>query len=128
MRLRNFIIMKAVLQGGVANPQSIRPALLKEMYAVGNRPGHYRAFISLLRNSASWEAATKVYPKINVPVCLIWGEKDWSLPREREHDHSLIPSAKMITVENGGHFLPLDRPHELIELIVRFAGTRAHSA
>ena len=51
MRLRNFIIMKAVLRGGVADPESISPALLKEMYAVGNRPGHYRAFISLLRKS-----------------------------------------------------------------------------
>jgi pimeloyl-ACP methyl ester carboxylesterase len=27
----------------------------------------------------------------------------------------------MVTVENGGHFLPLDRPRELTELIVRFA-------
>ena len=110
MRLRNFIIMKAVLQGGVANPQSIRPALLKKMYAVGNRSGHYRAFISLLRNAASWEAATNVYGNINVPVCLVWGDKDWSRPSEREHDRGLIPRVQMTTVENGGHFLPLDRP------------------
>src|SRR5262249_46311822 len=58
MRLRNFIIMKAVLRGGVANPDSIPSELLKEMYEVGNRPGHYRAFIRLLRNSDSWETAT----------------------------------------------------------------------
>ena len=121
MRLRNFIIMKAVLQGGVANPQSIRPALLKEMYAVGSRPGHYRAFISLLRNAASWESATQVYGNITVPVCLIWGAQDWSRPDEREHDLSLIPRAQMTTVEDGGHFLPLDRPQELSELIIRFA-------
>lgn len=123
MRLRNFVIMKAVLQGGVASPQSIRPELLKEMYAVGNRSGHYRAFISLLRNAASWEAATKVYGNINVPVRLIWGGKDWSRSSEREHDRSLIPSAQMTTVEDGGHFLPLDRPQELSELIIRFAAT-----
>ena len=121
MRLRNFIIMKAVLEGGVANPQSIRPALLREMYSVGNRPGHYRAFISLLRNAASWEAATQVYGNINVPVCLIWGGQDWSNPSEREHDRSLIPGAQMTTVEDGGHFLPLDRPQEVNELIIRFA-------
>lgn len=128
MRLRNFIIMKAVLQGGVANPESIRSVLLKEMYAVGNRSGHYRAFISLLRNAASWEAATKVYGNINVPVCLIWGDKDWSIPSEREHDRSLIPGAQMTTIENGGHFLPFDRPQELSELIIRFAGNRAQRA
>src|SRR5262249_13949779 len=129
MRLRNFIIMKAVLQGGVADPHSIRPALLKEMYAVGNRSGHYRAFISLLRNAASWEAATRVYRDINVPVCLIWGDKDWSRPSEREHDRSLIAGAQMTTVEDGGHFLPLDRPQELSELIIRFAAaSRARPA
>jgi pimeloyl-ACP methyl ester carboxylesterase len=121
MRLRNFIIMKAVLQGGVANPGSIRPALMRDMYDVGNRRGHYRAFISLLRNSASWEAATAAYAGIDVPVSLIWGDKDWAKPAEREHDRSLIRGVQMATVENGGHFLPLDRPRELVELIVRFA-------
>src|SRR5215831_48986 len=129
MRLRNFIIMKAILEGGVANRQSIRPALLKEMYAVGNRSGHYRAFISLLRNAASWEVATEVYRNINVPVCLIWGSKDWSKPSERAHDRSLIPGAQMTTLEDGGHFLPLDRPQELGELIIRFAAaSRARPA
>ena len=121
MRLRNFIIMKAVLQGGVANPGSIRPALMRDMYDVGNRRGHYRAFISLLRNSASWESATRVYSNIDVPVCLIWGEKDWARRGEREHDRSLLPGAQMATVANGGHFLPLDRPQDLLELIVGFA-------
>ncbi len=117
MRLRNFLIMKAVLQGGVANPKSIPPALLKEMYEVGNRPGHYRAFISLLRNAASWEAATEVYGHINVPVRLIWGDKDWARSSEREHDRSLLAGAQMVTAEHGGHFLPLDRPDAVIEQI-----------
>ena len=118
MRLRNFIIMKAVLEGGVANPASIEPTLLKEMYEVGNQRGHYRAFISLLRNSASWEAATEIYGNINVPVLLIWAEKDWSRSGERAHDGSLIPGANVATIANGGHFLPLDRPQELRRLII----------
>jgi pimeloyl-ACP methyl ester carboxylesterase len=122
MRLRNFIIMKAVLRGGVAKPESIRPALLTEMYEVGNRPGHYRAFISLLRNSASWEAATKVYGNIDMPVLLVWGDQDWSTLSERDRDLSLVAGAQAATVENGGHFLPLDRPRELSQLIIRFAG------
>src|SRR5262249_50594002 len=75
---RNSIIMKAVLQGGASQPQSIPPPLLKEMYEVGNRPGHYQAFISLLRHAASWETATEAYGNTNVPVRLIWGDKDWT--------------------------------------------------
>jgi pimeloyl-ACP methyl ester carboxylesterase len=122
MRLRNFIIKKLILQGGVADPKSIPPPLLKEMYLVGNRPGHYRAFLSLLRNGASWEAATKDYSRIKVPVLLVWGDKDWARRPEREHDRALIPGAQMMTVRGGGHFMALDRPQELSDLIRKFAG------
>ena len=121
MRLRNSFIMGAVLRGGVADGNSIPPALMKEMYLVGNRPGHYRAFLSLLRNASSWETATKDYGRINVPVLLIWGDQDWARAPEREHDGKLIGGVQMTTVERGGHFLALDRPQELRDLMVRFA-------
>jgi pimeloyl-ACP methyl ester carboxylesterase len=120
MRLRNSLIMDAVLRGGVADSESIPPALLKEMYLVGNRPGHYRGFLSLLRNAESWEAATKDYGRIQMPILLIWGDQDWARPVERERDRMLIPGVEMTTLAGGGHFLPLDRPRELTEAIVRF--------
>jgi pimeloyl-ACP methyl ester carboxylesterase len=113
--------MKAVLKGGVVDPRSIRPTLMKEMNDVGNRRGHYRAFLSLLRNAASWEKATEIYRNVNVPVCLMWGDKDWANAAERAHDRELLPGSKVTTVANGGHFLPLDRPREVTDLIVRFA-------
>ncbi len=121
MRLRNSFIMSSILRGGVADADSISPALMKEMYRVGNRPRHYRAFLSLLRNAASWEDATKEYGRIDVPVLLIWGDRDWARPSEREHDRTLIPNAQMTTLERGSHFLPLDRPLELSKAIVSFA-------
>jgi pimeloyl-ACP methyl ester carboxylesterase len=124
MRLRNFFIMRAVLNGGVADPNSIPPALMKEMYLVGNRPGHYRAFLGLLRNAETWEAATKDYGRIDVPVLLIWGDRDWARPPEREHDRKLIPNVQTTTLERGGHFLPLDRPEELTQSIIRFAAEK----
>ena len=127
MRLRNFLIMRSVLNGGVADPNSISPALMQEMYRVGNRRGHYRAFLSLLRNSTSWQSATKDYGRIEIPVLLIWGAQDWALPSEREHDRTLIPGVQMATLDRGGHFLALDRPQELIQAIIRFAA-RARAA
>jgi pimeloyl-ACP methyl ester carboxylesterase len=117
MRLRNYIIMKAVLAGGVSDPKSISPALMKEMYMVGNRRGHYRAFINLLRNSSSWERARSEYGNINVPTFMIWGAEDWSLPEERRYDESLISGVHSVTVEAGGHFLPLDAPNDLVRHI-----------
>jgi pimeloyl-ACP methyl ester carboxylesterase len=123
MRLRNSFIMSDILRGGVANADSIPPALMKEMYRVGNRPRHYRAFLSLLRNAASWEFATKDYGRIEIPVLLMWGDRDWARPSEREHDRALIPHAQMTTLEPGGHFLPLDRPLELSTAILNFTLT-----
>jgi len=120
MRLRNFPIMQSILRGGVADAKSISPALMEEMYLVGNRLGAYRAFLSLLRNSASWLVATKDYGRIEIPVLLIWGDQDWARPSEREHDRKLIPGVKMTMIDGGGHFLALDRPQELIKAIVRF--------
>jgi pimeloyl-ACP methyl ester carboxylesterase len=127
MRLRNFLVMKMVFNGGVADPKSIPPKLLKEMTLVGNRPGHYRAFLSLLRHGESWEEAAKAYGSIQIPVLLVWGEQDWARPAEREHDRSLIPSVTMETIRDGGHFLALDRPRELSEAIVGFAAAGACS-
>ena len=121
MRLRNSLIMDAVLRGGVADANNIPPALLKEMYLVGNRPEHYRGFLSLLRNAESWDTATKDYGRIQMPILLIWGDQDWARPVEREHDRMLIPGVEMTTLAGGGHFLPLDRPRELTEAIIHFA-------
>jgi len=56
-----------------------------------------------------------------VPALLIWGDQDWSRPSERERTRSLIPKVEMKTVADGGHFLPLDRPKELLELLIGLA-------
>jgi pimeloyl-ACP methyl ester carboxylesterase len=114
-RLRSFAVVKAVLLGGVANPQNFPPGLVWEMYRVGNRRGHYRAFVSLLRHAASWEAATQLYRHIEVPTRLVWGDRDWSRPVERERDRRLAAGGQAVMVERGGHFLPLDRPDAVIE-------------
>ncbi|MGH6841267.1 MAG: alpha/beta fold hydrolase [Methylocella sp.] len=120
MRLRTFFVMKAVLEGGVSNPRHIPPELLKEMYLTGNRSGHYRAFINLLRNAQTWETAAKGYSKIRIPVLLLWGDQDWSRPDERERDRQIVPGVRMVSIKDGGHFLPLDRPDAVIEHLLAF--------
>jgi pimeloyl-ACP methyl ester carboxylesterase len=109
--------MRSVLAGGVSDRRAIAPAMMRELYRVGNRRGQYRGFLSLLRHSASWERARSEYGNITVPTLMIWGAHDWSLPDERQYDESLVPGVRSVTVAGGGHFLPLDRPGEVIALI-----------
>jgi pimeloyl-ACP methyl ester carboxylesterase len=117
MRLRSYPLVRSALVGGVSDPRAIAPSLLRELYEVGNRRGHYRGFVSLLRHSASWERARAEYRRIAVPTLLIWGAADWARPHERRYDESLIPGVRSVTVAGGGHFLPLDRSAEVIRLL-----------
>jgi pimeloyl-ACP methyl ester carboxylesterase len=121
MRLRNRLILDRILRGGLAAPTALSEAFSKEFYEVGNRPGQYRGFLNLLAHEQLWLAARKEYPAIRVPVLLVYGEDDWAPPNERDRTRSLIPGVAMETVQNGNHFLPLDRPQELQQLIARFA-------
>ena len=123
MRLRNRIVEGPIFQGGVAEPDAIPAPLLEELYLVGTRPGHYRAFLNLLRNAHKWDEARALYPEIKAPVLLVYGGHDWSKPKERETTLHDIPGAKMQTLTSGGHFLSLDRPREVEQLITEFAAT-----
>ena len=104
MCLRRILVMNR--RSTAAYPtRSIFAELLKEMYLVGNRRGHYRAFLSLLRNAETGKTATKAYSSIKIPVLLLWGDRDWSLPDRREHDRQIVP-APMATVAKVGIFSP----------------------
>jgi pimeloyl-ACP methyl ester carboxylesterase len=119
-RLRQFPIVRRIFDGGVYRRGSMPPALAREMYAVGNRPGHYRAFMSLVRHWAGWERARAEYQSIERPVLLVYGDHDWSRVAEREADRQAIPGAQLLVVKDAGHFLALDAPDELIRAVVDF--------
>ena len=73
MRLRAYPIVRAVLEGGLRRTGSLPRALAREMYQVGNRPGHYRAFMSLVHHWPSWEAARQRYGDIVTRSCYCMG-------------------------------------------------------
>lgn len=117
MRFRNPMIEKLILQGGVFNSSALTTGFLKQVWESGVRKGHYRALINLVRNAHKWEQARTAYSKINVPVTLVYGDNDWSTPAEREHNKRDLPNASMEIIKNGGHFLSLDRPEDVIRVI-----------
>jgi len=121
MRMRNKVVSDAIMAGGVATAEALTPELRAELYEVGERRGHYQAFLSLLSHEQRWADARNLYPKIKVPALLIYGERDWAPAAQRERTAGLIPKVQVKTIGNGGHFLSLDRPTELSELIAGFA-------
>lgn len=55
-------------------------------------------------------AARSRYPQVSAPIHLIYGEKDWSRPSDRQANKELLPSAQFTQVANAGHFIALERP------------------
>lgn len=119
-RLRQYPIIKAVLEGGLHRLDAMPGPLAREIYEVGNRPGHYRAFMSLVHHWPTWEAVRERYGGIDRPVLLLYGDHDWSRPDERAETARRIPGAEVRTVKDGGHFLSLDAPAETIGHVVEF--------
>jgi pimeloyl-ACP methyl ester carboxylesterase len=126
-RLRQYPIVKAVFEGGLHRLKSLPGPLAREMYQVGNRPGHYQAFMSLVHHWPTWEAVRERYGDIDCPVLLLYGDHDWSRPDERAETARLIPGAEVRTVKDAGHFLSIDAPAETIEQVVEFVERRSHS-
>jgi pimeloyl-ACP methyl ester carboxylesterase len=122
MRLRQFPVQKQIFEGGVVRKQSFPPGLLREMYQVGARRGHYRAFMSLVHNWPGWERARKEYGNIQVPVLLLYGDGDWSRNDERQANARDIPGAQIRVVKDAGHFLTLEAPGEVVHAATTLDG------
>jgi pimeloyl-ACP methyl ester carboxylesterase len=120
MRLRNPTIERKVLEGGVAFPSALPESFVTEVFRVGERPGHYEAFLNLIRRMPLWRRAREAYGRIQVPVLLVYGDRDWSRETERRANLRDIPGARLVVVSEGGHFLPLDRPEAVVEHIQAF--------
>ena len=83
---------------------------------------HYRAFMSLVRHFSEWEQLRQEYGEIEVPVLLIYGDHDWSRPREHEANLRAISrtTASLAVINEAGHLLSLDQPDEVIRQILSF--------
>ncbi|OUR73564.1 hypothetical protein A9Q78_03680 [Methylophaga sp. 41_12_T18] len=119
MRFRNPMIEQLILQGGVSENRALSTGFLKQVWQSGVRKGHYRALINLIRNAHKWEQARSAYSKINVPVNLVYGDNDWSTSEEREKNNRAIPNSTIKIIKDGGHFLSLDQPNEVVEAITQ---------
>ena len=121
MRFRNTMVERKIMEGGISRPDAFPKEFLQQVWESGLRKGHYLGFINLIRNAARWEEAHHVYAQIKVPVLLVYGGRDWSRENERQRTHNEIPGAKLETVTDGGHFLSIDQPAEVIRLIKQYA-------
>ena len=61
---------------------------------------------------------TPLLPSINFPTVVAVGRQDeWSTVAQHEDFAKLIPNAKMVVIEDSGHFTPVEQPEALTAIL-----------
>jgi len=115
--LENRFFLGLVMNGGVTNIKKIPSWLIKLFDKTGHKPGYHYLGRNVLKNWRSWAIAPTLYHQIKCPVTLVYGENDWSKNEERMTTLSKVPNAKVETIALSGHFLSIDNPKALQQII-----------
>ncbi|MGQ4387641.1 alpha/beta fold hydrolase [Streptomyces sp. SAS_270] len=109
--------LRRVLQGGLGDKSALQEDYLDELLRVGSRPGYPAVARGVYQALPSLIAARSRYPEVKAPVHLVYGEKDWSRPSDREANKKLLPAAEFTQVPGAGHFIAVERPEVLADLL-----------
>jgi pimeloyl-ACP methyl ester carboxylesterase len=116
-RLEPKPVMRAILSGGLADPAELREDYLDELLNVGHHPGYPTVARAVYRNLPSLIAARGRYSEVTAPIHLIYGEKDWSRPADRQANRRQLPDAEYAQIPDSGHFIALERPDVPADLL-----------
>lgn len=116
--LENNLFLSWVLSGGFYDKRNLPRDLLSEFDRVGRRRGYRYVERKTFAGWRSWSAARAHYKDLKVPVTFIYGDHDWSTPEERRRNADELPKARLITLQQTGHFATLERPRRIADVIV----------
>ncbi|MDX3387398.1 alpha/beta hydrolase [Streptomyces niveiscabiei] len=109
--------LRAIMQGGLGDKSALREDYLDELLQVGRGPGYPVVARGVFQAMPSLIAARSRYTEVKAPIHLVYGEKDWSRPSDREANRRLLPAADFTQVPKAGHFIALERPDVLAGLL-----------
>ncbi len=109
--------LRKILQGGLGDRSALREDYVDELLQVGGRPGYSTVARAVYQALPSLIAARSRYPEVKAPIHLVYGERDWSRPSDRRANKELLPTADFTQVPKAGHFIALERPDVLADLL-----------
>lgn len=98
-------------------------------YETLSRPEFRRTFLKTLRSvvdggGQAMSAKNRLYLCSQMPVLIIWGDKDPVIPVSHAYDtHAMIPTSRLHIVEGVGHFVHVEAPEATMDLLHEFIGS-----
>ena len=112
-------IMRAVLYGGFVDKSQLPEDFLIELLRSGRRQGYSRVARAIYRSLKGFNGARHRYPEVAAPVTLVYSDRDWSRPAERDRVASALADVQRITLPRTGHFSSLERPDDVARILRR---------
>lgn len=111
-------IFRAILQGGYVDKTRLPEDFITELLRSGHRTDYDKVSRGIFRSLKGFDQARERYPRVSVPVTLVYSENDWSRPAERDRVANVLPDVQRITVPRTGHFSALERPDEMARILL----------
>ena len=111
-------IMAAILRGGLGDKSALRDDYLDELLRVGQREGYPTVARAIYGNLPTLIAARSLYADVTAHIDVVYGEHDWSRRSDRDANRQLLRSAQFTDVPGAGHFIALERPDVLAEVLL----------
>ncbi len=98
-------------------------------YAGLTEPATRDAFIATVRavvdqRGQRVSALERLYLARSMPTLLVWGENDRVIPVSHAHSaHEEMPGSRLEIISGAGHFVQLEKPQRVAELILDFLAT-----
>jgi pimeloyl-ACP methyl ester carboxylesterase len=117
------MVVKRILKEVMFDPKKISEEQIEAYNLPYNMPGGREAFIRTLKNFDQKELNRLIphFKKINIPMLIIWGEKDRWMPLSyyQRVTHT-FPHAQKVLISQSGHIPQEECPQEVLEAILKF--------
>ncbi|BCL30660.1 alpha/beta fold hydrolase [Streptomyces aurantiacus] len=108
-----------------ASHRGLRPDVLAGLVAPWTDEAGQAAFYRQIAQADQrhTDEIQDLYPTMALPVTVCWGAEDtWLPPARGEELAALIPGARLRTIPDAGHLVPLDAPARLLAALLTFLG------
>ncbi len=78
-----------------------------------------KAYLSAMRALIGWSIRDQLY-KVKFPTLIIGSDEDYAPSSIKEEYTALIPNAKFIEIKDARHAVPMEKPKEFNEIVMKF--------